>query len=61
MSNDGATSEGVKVDLQSFSKLTGFPIELIKEELMINGEEVELEELRKAMISLIDSTMLENS
>jgi len=48
-----------KVSLETLSKLTGFPAELIKEEVF-NGdmEDVSLEELRTAMLSYIDSTMM---
>lgn len=53
------TREG-KVSLEMLSKMTGFPVELIKEEIF-KGEgedQVSLEELRSAMLSYIDSTML---
>jgi hypothetical protein len=55
------TREG-KVSLEMLSKMTGFPVELIKEEIF-KGEgedQVSLEELRSAMLSYIDSTMLMN-
>jgi hypothetical protein len=48
------------VSLEVLAKMTGFPLELIKEEIF-NGEdhtEVSLEELRSAMLSYIDSTIL---
>ncbi|MFP5386052.1 MAG: hypothetical protein ACLGHN_08245 [Bacteriovoracia bacterium] len=53
------TREG-KVSLEMLSKMTGFPVELIREEIF-KGEgedQVSLEELRSAMLSYIDSTML---
>jgi hypothetical protein len=45
--------------------LTGFPVDMIKKELFksseINGsEEIPLEKLRSAMMSLIDETMLDS-
>lgn len=49
-----------KVSLEVLAKMTGFPVELIKEEIF-NGkgnEEVSMDELRSAMLSYIDSTML---
>lgn len=49
-----------KVSLEMLAKMTGFPVELIKDEVF-NGEvssQVSLEELRSAMLSYIDSTML---
>jgi hypothetical protein len=49
------------VSLEVLAKMTGFPIELIKEEIFSgkdHGEEVSIDELRSAMLSYIDSTML---
>ena len=51
-----------KVSLEVLAKLTGFPVELIKEELF-NGEiseQVSMEALRSAMLTFIDSTILLN-
>ena len=57
----GLYAEGKNtVSLETLSKMTGFPVELIKEELF-NGsssEQVCLETLRAAMLSYIDSTLL---
>jgi len=50
------------VTLESLSSLTGFPVEMIKHELFndadINGEKISLDQLRSAMVSYIDETML---
>lgn len=49
-----------KVSLDLLAKMTGFPIEIIKEEVF-KGEDlqqVSLEALRSAMLNYIDSTML---
>ena len=56
------SSESITLD--SLSALTGFPVDMIKKELFesseINGsEEIPLEKLRSAMMSLIDETMLD--
>jgi len=60
-SQNGLCAEGKNtVSLETLSKMTGFPVELIKEELF-NGsssEQVCLETLRAAMLSYIDSTLL---
>jgi hypothetical protein len=51
-----------KVSLEVLAKLTGFPVELIKEELF-NGEiseQVSMDALRSAMLTFIDSTILLN-
>jgi hypothetical protein len=54
-------NQSTTVSLEVLAKMTGFPIELITEEIF-NGKEktgeVSLEELRSAMLSYIDSTML---
>ena len=56
----GAEEKGSKVNLEVLARMTGFPVELIKEEIFQGkGEqEVSLDELRKAMLTYIDSTML---
>jgi hypothetical protein len=54
---DGKSSS---VSLETLSKMTGFPVELIKEELFdgSSSDQVCLESLRAAMLSYIDSTLL---
>jgi len=49
-----------KISLEALAKMTGFPIEMIKEEIFQgqNDQDVSLDDLRKAMLSYIDSTML---
>lgn len=58
--NMSSDEKGGKVSLEMLSKMTGFPVELIKEEVFKgeNTDQVSLEELRSAMLSYIDSTML---
>lgn len=51
-----------KVSLAELSEMTGFPIELIQQELFLgqkSEEGVSLEQLRAAMLNFIDSTLLE--
>lgn len=53
--------EKSKISIDMLAKLTGFPVEMIQEEVFAGkgaGDEVSLEELRSAMLSYIDSTML---
>jgi hypothetical protein len=49
-----------KVSLEVLAKMTGFPVELIKEEIFKGDDtdQVSLDDLRSAMLSYIDSTML---
>lgn len=51
-----------KVSLEVLAKMTGFPVEVIKEEIFKGeaSDQVSLESLRSAMLSYIDSTMLIN-
>ena len=63
INNQSMSSEdktGGKVSLEMLAKLTGFPVELIKEEVFKgqNTDQVSLDDLRSAMLSYIDSTML---
>ena len=54
------TEKSGKVSLETLARMTGFPVEMIKDELW-GGEadsQVSLEDLRSAMLSYIDSTML---
>jgi 5-hydroxyisourate hydrolase-like protein (transthyretin family) len=56
----GSEERSGKVSLEVLAKMTGFPVDMIKNELF-KGEEtaqVSLEELRSAMLTYIDSTML---
>lgn len=56
----GSEQKNGKISLEALAKMTGFPIDLIKEEIFPGGEkdQVSLEELRAAMLTYIDSTML---
>ncbi|HXH74946.1 MAG TPA: hypothetical protein VNJ08_08275 [Bacteriovoracaceae bacterium] len=55
----GPEIKSTTVSLEVLAKMTGFPLELIQEEIFQGkeGQEVSLEELRSAMLSYIDSTM----
>lgn len=55
------TDNNGKISLEVLAKMTGFPIEMIKEEIFQGQEghqEISLDELRAAMLSYIDSNML---
>jgi hypothetical protein len=56
----GLEVEKSKVSLEALAKMTGFPVEMIKEEIFSgqNDQEISLDELRSAMLNYIDSTML---
>lgn len=48
-----------KVPLSSLSELTGFPVEFIKKELLLEGEELSMSELRTSMIGYLETTSKE--
>jgi hypothetical protein len=45
------------IDLVDLSELSGCPIEAIKKELGLEEDEISMEDLRKKMLALLDSTM----
>jgi hypothetical protein len=57
---NGSENNNGKISLEALAKMTGFPVEMIKEEIFKGqtDQEVSLEDLRSAMLSYIDSTML---
>jgi site-specific DNA-adenine methylase len=61
--DDRAKEKQEMVTLKSLSDLTGFPVKMIKEELFsesdLQSESITLEQLRTAMMSYLDETMLD--
>ena len=57
---NGSEIKNEKISLDALAKMTGFPVEMIKEEIFKgqDDQEVSLENLRSAMLNYIDSTML---
>ncbi len=51
---------GGKISLEMLAKMTGFPVEMIKDEIFQGkgSEDISLEDLRAAMLTYIDSTIL---
>ena len=56
--------ESKKITLSALSEMTGFPVELIQQELFMGKSPVEgevaLEDLRAAMLNFIDATLLKD-
>jgi hypothetical protein len=48
-----------KVPLESLSELTGFPVEFIKKELLLDGETLSMNDLRKSMAVYLENTVQE--
>ena len=49
--------EDESIPLESLSHLTGFPVDFIKKELLITTPECSLKELRKLMVSYLQSNI----
>ena len=49
-----------KISLEMLAKMTGFPVEMIKDEIFHGkgSEDISLEDLRAAMLTYIDSSIL---
>lgn len=65
LATTGTEVRASKISLNTLAEMTGFPVELIQQELFsaeasAEDEGVSLEDLRKAMLSYIDSAMLIN-
>jgi hypothetical protein len=48
-----------KVPLESLSELTGFPVEFIKKELLLESETLSMSDLRKSMAVYLENTVQE--
>ncbi len=51
----GSLSEEQKIPLDSLSKLTGFPVDFIKKELLLDDDQLSLAELRKSMLAYMET------
>jgi hypothetical protein len=51
--------ETQSVPLSSLSEMTGFPVDFIKSELLVNEDQLSMEDLRKSMASYLESTLKE--
>jgi hypothetical protein len=51
------TSTDEKVSFSTLSKMTGFPVEFIKKELLIDEEPVSMSQLRTSMAAYLESTI----
>ena len=53
-------SKDAQVSLTSLSEESGVPLSFIKDELMLDGESVNIDDLRESMLKLVDSTFLKS-
>ena len=58
----GSLSEEQKIPLDSLSSMTGFPVDFIKKELLLEEDQLSLAELRRSMLTYLESNseMLQN-
>jgi hypothetical protein len=56
----GLADKNGRISMEMLSKMTGFPVEMIKDEIFQgkDSEEISLEDLRSAMLTYIDSEIL---
>ena len=55
----GLNSDTNTVPLSSLSEMTGFPVDFIKSELLVNDDRISMDELRQSMASYLESTLEE--
>lgn len=48
--------EDEKVSIRSLSELTGFPVEFIKKELLLDQEPISMNDLRQSMIAYLEQS-----
>lgn len=54
--SEEASTTTDQIDLVSLAKLTGFPSEFIKQELLIDDASISMDSLRSSMLNYLEST-----
>jgi len=57
----GSNNESTTISIELLSKMTGFPVEMITQEIFSGRnslDEVSMDELRSAMLAYIDASLL---
>jgi len=54
---DISAGEEAKVTLSSLSDLTGFPLDFLKKELLLDEESMSIEELRASVMNFLQAVM----
>ena len=55
LNNENVDSSEV-VELSTLSKMTGFPVDFIKSEILVDQEKISLDQLRASMVTYLEST-----
>ncbi len=50
----GMDKENENVSLDTLSLMTGFPVEFIKSELIVDGDDISMSNLRKTMVNFLE-------
>ena len=50
-----------EVDLEAFAKMAGFPLNLIKEELLINSDFTKMGDLRESLLGYLNTNFEESA
>lgn len=58
---DISKDTGNKVSLGELSKVSGVPLDYIKSELVLDGESIDMSELREKMLGMIDATFFKEA
>ena len=57
---EGANLSAADVKVNELASLVGFPVEYLKAELLIDGDEVSLENLREKVLAYLDRSVSSN-
>lgn len=51
--------ESEQVSIESLSELTGFPVEFIRKELLIDSDQLSMGELRESMVRYLETSFID--
>ena len=55
--SDSIVSDESHINIESLAELTGFPIDFIKTELLLNHDSIKMGDLRKSMAKYLERTV----
>ena len=53
-----ANNKASNITIESLSSLVGFPVDYLKKELLLEGDEISLKDLRTRMLSFLDTNFI---
>lgn len=56
--SEGHIAHGESVKLETLAEISGVPLEYIKKELLLEGDDVSMEDLRSSMLKHLDDTFM---